>query len=109
MVQTLQVTVPIPDDHIIISKAEYKEIIDNRPVNMTLQEVADMFPCSKQWFKENVLENDYFRRKIAKFSTFPNDDGKGHYKFDRREMTKFLKEYNTQIHEHVRFERSKRR
>lgn len=108
MVQTIQVTVPIPNDHIIISKVEYQELLDNRPVNMTLQEVADTFPCSKQWFKEHVLENDYFRRKIAKFSTFPNEDGKGHYKFDRTEMMRFLKHYNKEIHEHVRFERSKK-
>ncbi|MDG4944619.1 DUF771 domain-containing protein [Staphylococcus chromogenes] len=108
MVQTIQVTVPIPDDHIIISKAEYKELVDSRPVNMTLQEVADMFPCSKQWFKENVLDNDYFRSKIESFSTFPTADGKGHYKFDRKEMMKFLKQYNKQIHEYVRFERSKK-
>ncbi|WP_269814016.1 hypothetical protein [Staphylococcus canis] len=44
MVQTIQVTVPIPNDHIIISKVEYQELLDNRPINMTLQEVADTFP-----------------------------------------------------------------
>ena len=47
MVQTINVTVPIPEDYVIISKVEYQELIDNQPMNMTLTEVAQYYNQTK--------------------------------------------------------------
>ena len=68
--QTINVTVPIPETHIIISKIEYQELIDNQPMNMTLTEVANYYNYSIPWITKHIITEPYFRRKIEPFSTF---------------------------------------
>lgn len=100
--QTLSVTVPIPETHVLISKDEYIELKEREAVNMTLAEVAKEFPCSKQWFVEKVLDDDFFRRKIQPFAQMPKN-GKGKYLFDRKQMRAFMEEYNTTILERAKW------
>ncbi|MDW3933048.1 DUF771 domain-containing protein [Staphylococcus saprophyticus] len=97
MTQTIQVTVPVPETHVLIPKVEYQDLIDNQPINMTLAEVAATYPTTKQWIVENIINDDYFRRKIAPFSQFVNPDGKGKYLFNRKKMRKFLQDYDEEI------------
>ncbi|MFZ7646569.1 DUF771 domain-containing protein [Staphylococcus saprophyticus] len=97
MTQTIQVTATLPDDQVIVSKVWLQDLIDNQPINMTLAEVAATYPTTKQWIVENIINDDYFRRKIAPFSQFVNPDGKGKYLFNRKKMRKFLQDYDEEI------------
>ncbi|MGS0654899.1 DUF771 domain-containing protein [Staphylococcus arlettae] len=95
--QTLQVTVPIPETHVIISKFEYQELIDSKPINMTLTEVAKAYPTYNDWIVKNICEDPYFRKIIEPFSQLPIPGEKGVYKFNRRRMLKFLDDYDEEI------------
>ncbi|MDW4302041.1 DUF771 domain-containing protein [Staphylococcus saprophyticus] len=97
MTQTLQVTVPIPETHVIISKVEYQELIDSKPVNMTLTEVAKAYPTYNDWIVKNICEDPYLRKIIEPFSLLPNVGEKSVYKFNRRRMLQFLDEYDEEI------------
>ncbi|WP_419744320.1 DUF771 domain-containing protein [Staphylococcus sp. LKG3-1] len=102
MTQTIQVTATLPDDQVIVSKVWLQDLIDNQPINMTLAEVAATYPTTKQWIVENIINDDYFRRKIAPFSQFVNPDGKGKYLFNRKKMRKFLQDYDEEIKARVK-------
>jgi phage pi2 protein 07 len=102
MVQTINVTVPIPDTHIIISKVEYQELIDHQPMNMTLKEVAEYYQQTKGWIVKHIIQDGYFRRKIEPFSQFVNEDGKGKYLFNRKKMKQFLNDYDEEIKSRTR-------
>lgn len=97
MTQTIQVTATLPDDQVIVSKVWLQDLIDNQPINMTLAEVAATYPTTKQWIVDNIIKDEYFRRKIAPFSQFVNPDGKGKYLFNRKKMRKFLQDYDEEI------------
>ncbi|MGW7932730.1 DUF771 domain-containing protein [Staphylococcus xylosus] len=105
--QTLQVTVPIPETHVVISKVELQELIDSKPVNMTLDEVAKAYPTYKDWIVKNICEDPYLRKIIEPFSQLPNPGEKSVYKFNRRRMMKFLDEYDEEIKARAK-QRSKR-
>ena len=66
MLQTLNITVPVPDTHVIITKLEYEKLKDNQPMNMTLKEVAEYCQQTKGWIVKNIMlmkmekENIYF-------------------------------------------------
>ncbi|MDW3933572.1 DUF771 domain-containing protein [Staphylococcus saprophyticus] len=102
MTQTLQVTVPIPDTHVIVSKVEYQELIDNQPMNMTLEEVAKYYRVTKKYIVEHIIDDDYFKRKIEPFSTFLTPNGGGKYLFNRKRMKQFLDEYDEEIKARVK-------
>ncbi|PTK92438.1 DUF771 domain-containing protein [Staphylococcus gallinarum] len=95
--QTINVTVPIPETHIIISKIEYQDLIDNQPMNMTLTEVANYYNYSIPWITKHIITEPYFRRKIEPFSTFVSRNGGGKYSFNRKKMKEFLNEYDEEI------------
>lgn len=102
MTQTLQVTVPIPETHVIISKVEYQELIDDQPMNMTLEEVAKYYRVTKKFIVEYIINDDYFKRKIDPFSTFLTPNGGGKYLFNRKRMKQFLDEYDEEIKTRVK-------
>ena len=102
MVQTINVTVPIPEDYVIISKVEYQELIDNQPMNMTLTEVAQYYK-TKTWIVKNILKNYLFRRKIKPFSQLVDEDGNGKYLFNRKKMKQFLNDYDEEIKERTQY------
>ncbi|WP_210136401.1 DUF771 domain-containing protein [Staphylococcus sp. GDK8D68P] len=97
MSQTLQVTVPVPETHVIISKIEYQELMDSKPVNMTLTEAAKAYPTYNDWIVKNICEDPYLRKIIEPFSQLPNPGEKGVYKFNRRRWLQFLDEYDEEI------------
>ena len=97
MLQTLNITVPVPDTHVIITKLEYEKLKDNQPMNMTLKEVAEYCQQTKGWIVKNIIQDNYFRRKIEPFSQFVNEAGKGKYLFHREKMKKFLNDYDEEI------------
>ncbi|MGZ9788878.1 DUF771 domain-containing protein [Staphylococcus hominis] len=107
MVQTINVTVPIPEDYVIISKVEYQELIDNQPMNMTLTEVAQYYNQTKKWIVDNILDEDYFRRKIKPFSQLVDANGNGRYLFNRKKMKQFLNDYDEEIKKRTRYKNDK--
>ena len=102
MTQTIQVTATLPDDQVIVSKVWLQDLIDNQPINMTLTEVAEAYLTTKAWIVDNIIKDDYFKRKIAPFSQFPNPDGKGKYLFNRKKMRQFLEDYDEEIKERAK-------
>ena len=66
-------------------------------MNMTLKEVAEYCQQTKGWIVKNIIQDNYFRRKIEPFSQFVNEDGKGKYLFHREKMKKFLNDYDEEI------------
>lgn len=107
MIQTINVTVPIPEDYVIISKVEYQELIDNQPMNMTLTEVAQYYNQTNGWIVKKILKDDYFRRKIKQFSQLVDEDGNGKYLFNRKKMKQFLNDYDEEIKERTRYKNDK--
>ena len=66
MVQFLEARIPVPDDCVIIAKAEYEELIKANDVGdtMTLEEVAIRLNRSKKWVVDEVLKNPKFKRPL---------------------------------------------
>ncbi|WP_323702062.1 DUF771 domain-containing protein [Staphylococcus nepalensis] len=102
MEQTFQVTIPVPETHVLIPKVEYQELVDNQPMNMTLGEVAEYYRVTKKYIVDNIIEDDYFKRKIEPFSTFLTPNGGGKYLFNRKRMKQFLEDYDEEIKTRVK-------
>ncbi|WP_179135361.1 DUF771 domain-containing protein [Mammaliicoccus sciuri] len=96
MSQTIQATINIPPDYVLIKKVEHEQLVERQAIAMTMKEVCEEFQRDRTWVKKNVMDKPYFRRKIEKFSQFP--EGKnGQYRFHRRKMLNFIDEYYEEI------------
>lgn len=102
MNQTIRITATVPDDQVVVSKVWLQELIDNQPMNMTLGEVAEYYRVTKKYIVDNIIEDDYFKRKIEPFSTFLTPNGGGKYLFNRKRMKQFLDEYDEEIKARVK-------
>ncbi|PTK84594.1 DUF771 domain-containing protein [Staphylococcus haemolyticus] len=105
MTQTLTVTVPIPDTHVLVAKDEYDELL-----SYSLDPVWDMNDLKKKLkmtsdktVKERLLERHKFMKELR-------DEGIVHYpdenfnrwRFNARKMSKFIDEHFEEIHKGVR-------
>ena len=96
MPQTLQATIHIPPEYVLLTKIEYEKLRERQSAAMTMQELCEEFQRDRTWVKKNVIDKPYFRRKIQKFSQFP--EGKnGTYRFQRRKMLEFIDKYYEEI------------
>ncbi|PNZ27183.1 DUF771 domain-containing protein [Staphylococcus rostri] len=95
MTQTIQVTVPIPDTHILIEKQEYVDLME-----MTLDPVWTMKDLKS---KLKIASEDTIRRKFlenVKFYKELKEKGIVHYpdenfnrwRFNARKMNRFIDE-----------------
>lgn len=85
---------------VIITKNEYDEYLENEEAstyNMTMQDLMQELQCDRKWIKKHLFEDDYFRRKIKKFSRFPRSKTGGKYLFNRKKMMEFLDQYADEI------------
>lgn len=85
---------------VIITKNEYDEYLENEEAgtyNMTMQDLMEELQCDRKWIKKHLLEDDYFSRKIKKFSRFPRSKTGGKYLFNRKKMMEFLDDYADEI------------
>ena len=101
MTQTLNVIVPIPDTHILISKEEHKELVKNSldPI-WSLEELKQKMKISSD---ETIKKKLLFRPKFMKIFKekgivhYPNDDY-NRWHINARKMCEFIDEHFDEIH-----------
>ncbi|MCE2377680.1 DUF771 domain-containing protein [Staphylococcus haemolyticus] len=96
MTQTLNVTVPIPDTHVLVSKDEYNELL-----SYSLDPVWDMNDLKKKLkmssdrtVKERLLERHKFMKELKEKGIvhYPNEDF-NRWRFNARKMNAFIDEH----------------
>lgn len=74
---------------------------DQLPKEMTMKELVAETGWSEYYIKKNIINRNYFRRKIEPFTTF-SKNGRGKFSFDRRKMIEFIEEYKEEIKERAK-------
>lgn len=101
MPQTLNVSVPIPDTHVLIAKEEYEELF-----NYSLDPVWDLKDLKKKLkmssddtIKDRLLFNPKFEKVLKKqgIAHYP-DESFNRWRFNARKMNKFIDEHFNEIH-----------
>lgn len=101
MTQTLNVTVPIPDTHVLVSKDEYEELI-----NYSLDPVWDLKELKKKLkmsaddtIKDRLLTHPKFEKLLKKQGIvhYP-DENLNRWRINARKMNKFIEEHFEEIH-----------
>ncbi|MCY1619724.1 DUF771 domain-containing protein [Staphylococcus pettenkoferi] len=101
MPQTINVTVPIPDTHVLIAKEEYEELF-----NYSLDPVWDLKDLKKKLkmssddtIKDRLLFNPKFEKILKKqgIAHYP-DASFNRWRFNARKMNKFIDEHFNEIH-----------
>lgn len=66
MIQKINAEITIPSDLILISKIEYEELQDNADIGRwwTLKDVLSRINRERDWFKQNVLFNPKYKKRI---------------------------------------------
>lgn len=97
--QQLQVnlTVPIPEGYVLISKVELEELQQEglQGVYWSMSDLEKRINKNQRWIKEKILMNPKFRRKLdvdfGGFVYYPEINGEK-WAFQATKMTKFLDE-----------------
>ncbi|BAE05106.1 MULTISPECIES: DUF771 domain-containing protein [Staphylococcus] len=101
MTQTLNVTVPIPDTHVLVSKDEYEELI-----NYSLDPVWDLKELKKKLkmsaddtIKDRLLTHPKFEKLLKKQGIvhYP-DENLNRWRINARKMNKFIDEHFEEIY-----------
>lgn len=95
MTQTIQVSVSIPESHVLIEKSEYIELLE-----MTLDPVWSMADLKKKLkiaseitIKEKLLDNPKFQKELREKGIvhYP-DENFNRWRFNARKMNRFIDE-----------------
>lgn len=89
--QTLEVQIKIPEDHVLITRTEYEELNSNVLLGkyLSLQELIEHTGKSRSWLEDNLLNHPIRMRQIELFTHFPI--GKGDkWAFKAKEMYEYL-------------------
>lgn len=95
MTQTIQVSVSIPESHVLIEKSEYLELLE-----MTLNPVWNMNDLKKKLkmasedtIKKKLLENSKFQKELMRKGIvhYP-DENFNRWRFNARKMNRFIDE-----------------
>lgn len=101
MTQTLNVTVPIPDTHVIVSKDEYDELLSYSldPVWDLKELKRKLKMSSDETIKDRLLFNPKFEKLLKKqgIAHYP-DESLNRWRFNARKMSKFIDEHFEEIH-----------
>lgn len=101
MTQTLNVTVPIPDTHVLVAKDEYEELL-----SYSLDPVWDLKELKKKLkmssddtIKDRLLFNPKFEKLLKQqgIAHYP-DESLNRWRFNARKMNKFIEEHFEEIH-----------
>ena len=101
MTQTLNVTVPIPDTHILVAKDEYEELL-----SYSLDPVWDLKELKKKLkmsaddtIKERLLTHPKFEKLRKKQGNvhYP-DESLNRWRINARKMNKFIDEHFEEIY-----------
>lgn len=91
--QQLQVnlTVQVPDDHVLITKVEYDELQQQRLSGRywTMEDLEERTGRKQLWLKNNLLYAPRFKRELEKIVHYPNSQG-DKWSFHPIKMAKFL-------------------
>lgn len=92
--QTLNVTINIPPEFVVVPKKEYEELlhaVDSSPKWWTMQDLEKKLQRERKWIIKHLIKDDVIGKKVATMTLFPPGD-RGHYRFDARRMNKFIDE-----------------
>lgn len=97
--QQLQVnlTVPVPDDYVLVTKVEYEELRQNNlnGVYWTMSDLENRIGKKQVWIKENILYPQKFKRKLdvtqGGFVYYPKAKGEK-WSFLASKMSQFLED-----------------
>ncbi|MCG1201668.1 DUF771 domain-containing protein [Staphylococcus epidermidis] len=101
MTQTLTVSVPIPDTHVLVAKDEYDELI-----NYSLDPVWDLKELKRKLkmssddtIKERLLTHPKFEKLLKKQGIvhYP-DESLNRWRINARKMNKFIDEHFEEIY-----------
>ena len=101
MTQTLNVTVPIPDTHVLVAKDEYEELL-----SYSLDPVWDLKELKKKLkmssddtIKDRLLFNPKFENLLKQqgIAHYP-DESLNRWRFNARKMSNFIDEHFEEIH-----------
>ncbi|MFG5046231.1 DUF771 domain-containing protein [Staphylococcus haemolyticus] len=101
MTQTLNVTVPIPDTHVLVSKDEYEELL-----SYSLDPVWDLKELKKKLkmssddtIKDRLLTHPKFEKLLKKQGIvhYP-DENLNRWRINARKMNKFIDEHFEEIY-----------
>lgn len=89
--QTLDVQIKIPDDHILITRTEYEDLTSNVLLGkyLTLQDVMEHTGKSRPWLEANLLSHPIRKKQIEPFTHFPQGQG-DRWAFKAKEMYEYL-------------------
>ncbi|WP_239745279.1 DUF771 domain-containing protein [Mammaliicoccus sp. F-M27] len=98
MQQTLNATINIPADFILITKIEYEQLLNNHTEGkfISLKELAEHLDCSPQFLKENILFNPRYKKDLEKFIHYPVASG-NKYKVHMNKAYKYFDEHSISI------------
>ena len=97
MTQKISAEITIPSDLILISKIEYEELQEGADVGRwwTLKDVLSRINRERDWFKQNVLFNPKYKKRIdvknGGFVKYPTG-GRDTYLFLPSRTKEFLEE-----------------
>lgn len=105
MTQTLNVTVPIPDTHVLVAKDEYEELLSYSldPV-WDLKELKKKLKMSSDYtIKDRLLFNPKFEKLLKQqgIAHYP-DESLNRWRFNARKMSNFIDEHFEEIHKGVK-------
>lgn len=91
MTQTLQVSIEIPETHVMLTMDEYEEYkkLELKGKYFSLNQLAKRIGRSEDWIKKYIIDNPRNRKQIEEFSKFSNGKGTG-YMFHAEKMLDWL-------------------
>lgn len=99
---SVNLTIPIPSDSVIISKVELQELKEQQLVGKywTMKDIEKRINRKHEWIKENILYPTKFRRILdvenGGFVYYPKSKGQS-WSFQASKMAEFLDRYFQQI------------
>ncbi|MGE6515164.1 DUF771 domain-containing protein [Lysinibacillus sphaericus] len=87
----LNLTVQVPDDHVLVKKVEYDELQNERLSgrNWTMEDLEKRTARKQLWLRTNVLYVPRFKKELEKFVHYPSSQG-DKWSFHAVRMAKFI-------------------
>lgn len=101
--QQIQVTVPIPEDFVLIPKQTYDDLIESRLEGIwwTMKDLENRLNRSSIWIRENVLLQPRFKNILDVENGgcvfYPRSGSGEKWSFQAFKMSKFLDQYFAEI------------
>ena len=89
--QKIDVQITIPEEYILITRAEYETLSENILLGkyLTLQDVIEHTGKSRTWLEDNLLNHPERMKQLEPFTHFPQSQG-DRWAFKAKEMYEFL-------------------